>query len=162
LAQKLKEIGVDYFSIKPFSKHPQIKWNIQDERFDYYQEFSQLESELNRLEDENYHILARVNSMKRRNEKKRYAHCLGIPFWAYISAQGDVWPCLAFIGDPNYRYGNLETRSFVRIWESKTRRTITMKMSTMNIERCRELCRLDQINLYLEQLKNPGLHVNFI
>ena len=27
---------------------------------------------------------------------------------------------------------------------------------------CREICRLDEMNRYLEELKNPGEHVNFI
>ena len=35
--------------------------------------------------------------------------------------------------------------------------------SKMDLEKnCRELCRLDEMNRYLSELKNPGEHVNFI
>ncbi len=160
LAKLLREIGVDYFTVKPFSKHPKSNCSI-DSEFNY-QDYIDLERQLNELETDAYRIYFRENSMKKKASGKIYDKCFGLPFFTYIDANGQVWPCIAFLGDNELCFGSLKELSFVEIWEGKRRTEILGIFDAMDIKKCRELCRLDEINSYLHQLKHPGAHVNFI
>lgn len=160
LAHKLKEIGVDYFTVKPYSQHPKSNHSL-DSSFNY-QDHQQLESELNKLSTDDYSVIFRSKSMNKLVKNKSYTHCLGLPFWAYIDSKSNVWACLAHIGDPNFCFGNLGEATFVEMWEGERRAEQMKKFENMSITKCRELCRLDEINTYLHELKYPGGHVNFI
>lgn len=81
----------------------------------------------------------------------------------HIDAKGNVWPCVAHIGTEELCYGNIYEQPFEQIWEGSRRQEIIKQLNQMDINKvCREACRLDEINKYLDELKNPGLHVNFI
>ena len=78
-------------------------------------------------------------------------------------AKGNLWPCIVFMGQEQFSYGNLYNASFEEIWEGERRKKLIQEFSQMDLEKnCRELCRLDEMNKYLNDLRNPGLHVNFI
>ena len=160
LAKIMKEIGVDYFTVKPYSQHPKSFCTV-DTGFDY-EKFTYLEQELNELSSDSYQIFFRTKAMNKKKQSKAYSKCLGLPFFTYIDASARVWPCIAFLGDSKLCYGSLKEKSFVEIWEGKHRADIVEKFNNMDISICRELCRLDEINSYLDQLRNPGEHVNFI
>ena len=160
LARTVKEIGVDYFSVKPYSQHPKSNCSI-DPRFDYRKHLD-LERELRELETESFRVAFRSNAMKKLKQNRTYDRCLGLPFWAYIDARANVWACSAYLGDDKFCYGNLEQESFISIWEGERRRCVLARVAEMEVDGCREICRLDEINAYLHQLKNPGRHVNFI
>jgi MoaA/NifB/PqqE/SkfB family radical SAM enzyme len=159
-AKKLKDIGLDYFTVKPFSKHPKSFCDI-DSQFTY-NGFIELEKDLKQMQTDNFTIFFRSNSMKKKDDTRKYSSCLGIPFWAYIDSNADVWACIAYIGDKDYWYGNLSQSSFSKIIEGKRYKDVINRIANMNIDKCRQLCRLDSINEYLYQLKFPGRHVNFI
>ena len=96
-------------------------------------------------------------------EPKPYTKCLGFSFATRITAEGDVFPCNAFAGKKEYSLGNMCKDSFDNIWKSKRRKEIIEKIySQWDVEKCRKPCRLDEINRYLWELKNPSPHVNFI
>ncbi len=159
MGRKLREIGVDYFTIKPFSQHPQSQNILQVD----YQEMLELEKEAKELQTEDYKIYFRAHSMQKLECKRCYKHCWALPFMVYIDAKGNLWPCIVFMGKDNLKYGNLNEESFVEIWEGDHRKEIVDYFMNMDLEtNCRELCRLDEMNRYLEELKNPGGHVNFI
>lgn len=159
MALKWKEIGVDYFAVKPYSQHTQSSNQLQ---FDY-EKLLGMEEELKALEDEKFHIHFRANAMKKVHTKKEYENCYGLPFMTHIDAKGNVWPCINFIGKSEYCYGNIYEESFQNIWEGEMRRQIIKRFKEMDINLvCREACRLDEINKYLYELKHPGEHVNFI
>ena len=160
LAKRLKEIGVDYFTVKPYSHHPK-SINIINNNFNYY-DYLALEKRLEELTTNSFQIFFRSHSMKKLNQKRNYTRCWGLPFWAYIDAGANVWACIAHIGDQDFCYGNLSDNSFTEIWDSPKRNGLSEKIGNMDISGCRELCRLDEINSYLNELKNPNLHVNFI
>ena len=162
LANILKEIGVDYFSIKPFSKHPLSSHSL-DGNFDYGQMLSFQEA-LDRLSGNDFKILFRDHTMTKLTEKERgYDCCLGLPFWAYISSDGGVWACSAFLGKKEFFYGSLYEKTFTQIWEGPQReKVLEMVEHELDVSECREVCRLDEINRYLWELKHPHRHVNFI
>ena len=159
MAKELREIGVDYFTIKPFSQHPQSGNILQVD----YQEMLEIEKELKEIESRDYKIYFRAHSMKKLVCEREYTQCYALPFMVYIDAKGNLWPCIVFMGKEEFSYGNLNEQSFGEIWEGDRRKQLMDYFSKMDLEKnCRELCRLDEMNRYLSELKNPGEHVNFI
>ena len=155
----LKEIGVDYFTVKPFSRHPQSGNILQVD----YHEMMDVEKELKELETDTYKIYFRAHSMNKLACKREYTQCLALPFMVYVDAKGNLWPCIVFMGKEEWSYGNLYKETFAGIWEGERRKKLIQILAQMDLEKnCRELCRLDEMNQYLNELKNPGAHVNFI
>lgn len=159
MGERLRKIGVDYFTIKPFSQHPQSRQILQVD----YREMLALEKEVKDLQTDDYKVYFRAHSMQKLQCKREYKQCLALPFMVYIDAKGNLWPCIVFMGRDELKYGNLNEESFVDIWEGAHRREIVNYFMQMDLEKnCRELCRLDEMNRYLDELKHPGEHVNFI
>ena len=162
LAAIASKIGVDYFIIKPFSKHPFSK-----KVFDYSamgeESLLLLKKQLANYQKDNFQVIYRQRSIDKMQEPKPYTKCLGFSFATRITAEGDVFPCNAFAGKKEYSLGNMCKDSFDNIWKSKRRKEIIEKIySQWDVEKCRKPCRLDEINRYLWELKNPSPHVNFI
>lgn len=160
MAGKLKEIGVDYFTVKPFSQHPK-SFNRLEDNFSYQQHL-EIEQELQGLAAKDFGIVFRSNAMKKLQEERGYERCLGNCFWAYIDAKANVWACSAYLGDEDFCFGSLKDQNFDQIWEGQRRREFLGRIKEMDVQDCREICRLDEINRYLHQLKHPNGHVNFI
>ena len=159
MGKELRKIGVDYFTIKPFSQHPQSEKILQVD----YQELLGLEKEVTDLETEDFKVYFRARSMQKLVCKRDYKQCLALPFMVYIDAKGNLWPCIVFMGREELAYGNLYKESFTQIWEGEHRKKIVEYFMQMNLEKnCREICRLDEMNKYLDELAHPGEHVNFI
>lgn len=159
MGKELKKIGVDYFTVKPFSQHPQSRHILQVD----YKEMLELEKEVKQLKTDNYKVYFRAHSMQKLECKRCYKHCWALPFMVYMDAKGNLWPCIVFMGKDELKYGNIYESSFADIWEGGHRKEIVDHFMNMDLEKnCRELCRLDEMNRYLDQLKHPGEHVNFI
>ncbi len=159
MARELKKIGVDYFTVKPYSQHLHSKNQME---IDYHQ-MAELGAELEQFHSAEYSVYFRANAMKKMHKEKCYKECYGMPFMTHIDAKGNVWPCVAHIGHPDYCFGNIYENTFDEIWEGETRQQVMELLRQQDINRvCREACRLDEINRYLNELKNPGEHVNFI
>lgn len=159
MGKRLREIGVDYFTIKPFSQHPQSRHLLQVD----YKEMLELEPKVKYLETDEFKVYFRAHSMKKLECKRNYRHCWALPYMVYVDARGNLWPCIVFMGKDDLKYGNLYEESFTQIWEGAHRKKIIDHFMNMDLERnCREICRLDEMNRYLDELKHPGGHVNFI
>ncbi|KAI4450902.1 GTP 3',8-cyclase [Eubacterium plexicaudatum ASF492] len=159
MARELREIGVDYLAIKPYSQHLHSKNVLQID----YDEMLELEQQLKEYETENFTVHFRAKTMKKMHRVKKYKQCLGLPFMTHIDAKGNVWPCVAHIGTEEFCYGNINEQTFEEIWEGQRRREVEKDLQRLEINKtCREACRLDEINKYLDELKHPGEHVNFI
>jgi len=151
---------VEYLVIKPFSRHPLML----SKRDITYQDMLALGEELEHFNREGFRVIFRERAMKKQGQPRQYEQCLGLPFFTYIAATGDVYACSAFLGNQNLVYGNIYDQSFRAIWEGKRRQEVLRRVSELNIENCREMCRLDEINSYLWKLTHRELvpHVNFI
>lgn len=159
MGKRLREIGVDYFTIKPFSQHPQSSHLLQVD----YKEMLELEPQVKCLETDDFKVYFRAHAMKKLECKRSYRHCWALPYMVYVDARGNLWPCIVFMGKDELKYGNLYEGSFAQIWEGEHRKKINNYFMNMDLEKnCRELCRLDEMNRYLDELKHPGEHVNFI
>lgn len=159
MAKEMKRIGVDYFTVKPFAHNPQNQHLIQAD----YREMMELRKEIKDLEREDFKIYFREHSMKKLEQSRCYGHCWALPFMVYIDEKGSVFPCERILGRKEFQYGNLYEKSFCEIWESEQKKIAFQKLFQMNLdENCGTLCRMDEMNRYLDELKNPGEHVNFI
>ena len=159
MARELRDIEIDYLSIKPYSQHLHSKNTFQID----YSAMLELEQELKQYETEKFAIYFRANAMRKMHHEKCYKQCYGLPFMTHIDAKGNIWPCVAHIGAEELCYGNIYEQTFEEIWEGHRRQEIIQKICAFDINKmCREACRLDEINKYLDELKHPGEHVNFI
>lgn len=162
LAKIVKDIGADYFVIKPYSQHIQSRTtkysSIKYERYKY------LEDELMELNTEDFTIIFRANTMNKWDRPSHsYRNCFAMPFWSYIDAGGNVWGCSVYLGDERLLYGNIYKETFKQIWEGKRRReSLQWSKEKLDTSQCRVNCRMDEVNRHLWELKNPPEHVNFI
>ncbi len=159
MARELCNIGVDYLTVKPYSQHLHSRNVFQID----YMAMLELEKELKTYVTERFAVYFRANAMKKMHHEKCYQQCYGLPFMTHIDARGNVWPCVAHIGTKEFCYGNIYEQTFEEIWEGKERQRVVEKLNLLDINKtCREACRLDEINKYLNELRHPGEHVNFI
>ncbi|MDY2698563.1 MAG: radical SAM protein [Lachnospiraceae bacterium] len=159
MAEELQKLGVDYFTIKPYMSHT-LTHNAMD--IDY-SAIAEIEKELKQFESEEYKIYFRISAMNKMKKCKTYEKCNALPFMVHIDAKGTVWPCVELIGREEFCYGNIYENSFEKIWSGKQRQNVIERINKLDLnENCGEACRLDEMNRYLWELKNPSEHVNFI
>jgi len=159
LGRRIREIGADYFSVKPYSQHPRSghRLNIQ------YGNLTDLTRRLNSLQTETFKIIVRSRAMAKLASPKAYGTCYGTDFMSFISASGDVWECCVFVGDHRFHIGNVGRQTMGRIWNSRRRRSVVAFIrGQLNLDACRDACRLDECNRYLWRLRNPWPHDDFI
>lgn len=162
LAIKAKEAGADYLVIKPYSQHPK-SITRRYESIDYRGHYG-LADELQKMSDGRFQVVFRQETMKKlEGDRKPYDKCMALPFWTYIDAGGRVWACSAYLGDERFSLGDINSASFEEIWKGELRKKAMAFVScSLDISGCRDNCRMDEINRYLYELKNPSPHVNFI
>jgi cyclic pyranopterin phosphate synthase len=160
LAEKLKSIGVDYFSIKPFLKHPDIKFddNIENlsSTLDDFLEFQ------NKISTENFKFNLRKNLFLDKFQRN-YKKCQATQFMIEIDAVGDIYSCGPFIGDPNHKLGNIMKETFDSAWNSEQAKKTREHVScNVDVSKCMPFCRPDSVNDFLWNLTNPPQHINYI
>ncbi len=162
LARKARDIGMDYLVIKPYSQHPQS--HTRRYAGIRYSDYLSLANSLQKYNSKGFSVIFRINAMKKWDEASRsYRHCLALPFWAHIDAGGNVWACSVYLSKDKFKLGNIYDSTFRRIWEGQKKlKLMKWAAERLDTDTCRVNCRMDEINRYLWELKNPGSHVNFI
>ncbi|HOW42687.1 MAG TPA: radical SAM protein [Candidatus Omnitrophota bacterium] len=161
LAKKLAAAGADYLIVKPYSQHPMSVNRMHSPLQEKV--YAQLAVAAQRYSSQTFQVIVRRRTMEDSSVAKSYSRCLGLPFWAYVNSCGDIYGCSAFLGDKRFLYGNIYRQTFKAIWNGdRRRRHLRLMSGEWDIRRCRAVCRLDKINQYLWDLKNPPEHVNFI
>jgi radical SAM protein with 4Fe4S-binding SPASM domain len=163
LALTAKLAGVDYLVAKPYSQHlSSITRKYANLNYEGLME--KLQEVSKKFSDEKFQLIIRDKSMSALQEERSYQKCYSTPFmWAYIMATGDVYGCSAYLLDERFRYGNINNDSFSDIWTcEKRQKAIEFVENELDIRECRKNCRMDKVNRYLWDIKNPGEHQNFI
>lgn len=159
-AKLAKSIGVDYYVLKPFSKHPK---NIYDSNDDLHIKYKKELKKAEGLATSRFKVIIRWKTFSDKGVRD-YDRCMGIPFIAQIGADGGIYSCCPFFGNPRFCFGNLNKHSFEKILKSR-RRAIVIRdvVDNVNVRReCMTYCRHHQINKFLWQLSLAPQHVNFI
>jgi len=170
-AKLCRDLGLDLFQVKPYSKHPP---SINELSVDY-NKFKELEDELKNMSTDTFKVVFRSTRMQRIKKERDYNQCLSLSFWAMINERGDVVPCDLFYDVKEYFYGNIYENNFKEIWESKKRQEVLQKIKGRGVNNCKEGCRGDLINSFLFKIKQgkikieeiktkgePSNHINFI
>jgi len=158
-----KHCGLNYVVIKPYSHHLSSLTTLY--KGIKYGDATQMAVELAKHNTESFEVVTRYISMQNHDSEERgYSKCYSTPFlWAYIMATGDVYGCSAYLLDERFKYGNINEKDFTGIWLSDTRkRAIDFVENSLDITECRKNCRMDKVNRYLWDIKNPNEHANFI
>lgn len=158
-----KSCGLDYVVVKPYSQHLKSLTTLYKDI--KYGDASTMALELAKHNDDKFEVVTRYISMLNHDAQERgYNKCYSTPFlWAYVMASGDVYGCSAYLLDPRFRYGNINEASFSTIWISDERKNaIDFVENSLDISECRKNCRMDKVNRYLWDIKNPNIHANFI
>jgi len=162
IIQKAKVTGLNYVIIKPYAQSTLgISKLYKEIKYDDYKYLSEV---LEKYNDENFNVVFRMDSMNKWDEKYRgYGKCYSLPFAAYIDTAGNVWGCCVYVGNKNLYYGNIYKQTFEEIWNSNERQDVLNWVNNeLDLSKCQINCRMDKINKYLWDLKNPIEHVNFI
>ncbi len=159
-ARLSRRIGVDYYVLKPFSKHPA---NIYDSQEDLHIKYKDELEKAEGLSSAKFKVIIRWNTFSDKGVRD-YERCLGIPFIVQIGADAGVYSCCPFFGDKRFLFGNLNQRSLKEILSSRRRKeVISHIINKIDVRRaCMTYCRHHQINKFLWNLVNPPRHVNFI
>lgn len=158
-------VGVDYIVLKPYSLHPQMKRkkdilytdetirSLQDTVDDFKKKNSGMRI-----------IFRNVATGKYGKMEKQYQHCYALPFWGYVSSNGDFYTCSVYIGDERFNVGNVYTDSMEGIlFGGKRIKSIENGEKNLDVSKeCRVNCRMSRINEFLEFLNDSPEHVNFI
>ena len=160
-AKVLRDTGIDYMVIKPYSQHPFSKNRIAP-RFNL-KRLACLEKELEEYSNSRFQIIFRRHTMERLTAGRPYKYCIGAPFTALITTEGDVYSCNIFLGKNKFSFGNIYENNLTEIWKGKRRKAVMdFIYKRWKISKCRKACRIDAINTYLWELRHPDSHVNFI
>ncbi len=160
-AKRLRDLGADYFVVKPYTHHPKT---LKDARHIEYHHTDALEQELKSVENETFKIVYRSQTMTRWDNKSAgYDVCRALPFWSYIDSEANVWGCSRHLKEDIFQYGNLSHQTFQGIWNGEKRqKSLAYCAKSLDISECHLTCRMDFINEYLHRLKKPLPHDNFI
>ncbi len=157
------ELGLDYISVKPFSRHPLMRQEVA----------AAVDTQtVERLEGlcREYDGRGGVKVIFRRRAfdaelsgELAFSRCRAMPFLGYVSSDGGMHTCNVLLNDPRYRVGQLGRDSVGElIWGRGRRRALEQSQALELSPACRRNCRLARINEFLEQLSHEPQHVNFI
>lgn len=161
LILKVKDLGINYLVLKPYSQHP---YSINKMVLDLNKYDKALTDLSTRYSKDNFRVIYRGLSAKEIEQKEiSYEVCYGINFFALIDASGNVIPCNLFYENSEFYYGNINNNVFEDIWKSNKRKKIIKKIYDKGCSNCRKGCRLNFVNKYLDIIKNRNLeHINFL
>jgi radical SAM protein with 4Fe4S-binding SPASM domain len=158
-AKLSKELGVDYYVVKRFSKHPNNTYDVPEDLW------KESEDELRRVEeltDNKFKVIVRWNNFTQ-DCNRIYKKCIGTPFITQILADGKIYPCSQFFKDASYCYGDLHNMSFEEIFLSGRVEEVTKKIEDeVNVKNCISYCRHHSTNQFLWKIHKEPEHVNFI
>ncbi|MBT3628188.1 MAG: radical SAM protein [Rhodospirillaceae bacterium] len=157
LAQRFKELGGGYFSLKQFNEHPANPYQQKTTpvREDFYQ--------LLELNDSSFQAHVRM-PFGDAEPKRPYKSCLALPFFAEIVADGQVFACGPHLGEAAFSYGNIYDDDFRTLWSAGNRAKVENHVQGIDDldHVCMPNCRLNEVNKFLWNLAHPPEHVNFI
>lgn len=158
-AKLAKELGVDYYVVKRFSKHPKNDYDVPE---DLYKHSIDLFDQVEQLATDDFKVLVRWKNFTQ-DCNRTYKKCVGTPFITQVLADGGVYPCSQFFKDADYTYGNLNSMRFKEIIFGEQAEKVTRKINDeVDVSKCITFCRHHSTNLFLENVIGKKTHENFI
>lgn len=151
-----KEIGVDYFELKPLVM-PEYATQIKLDPVKNKEEIRLLMQEAETFQSETFSVYAKYNMYEDTMDKfekgvvRTYKKCFGQSVASVIHEDGSVKVCNGLYGHP-VSIGNIYESSFEDIWTSKKRKDV---MAQINIKKCSSVCRFHLLNEILWDFMYP-------
>lgn len=160
-ANRLKGLGVDYFSVKHFYDHSHNEFGV-DSNFLEESFLKKLQEESKRISNDKFSFI--VRSTQNLSTQRVYNKCYGLEFIVFINEMGDVFTCFSHQYDKKTILGNVFDNSFKDIWQSIQKKNAVNHINDcIDKNSCQPNCRHHQINNYLWNIQHPKIqHVNFI
>lgn len=159
MARLTRDIGFDYYVLKPFHLHPD---NLYDTPNDLHRQYRDVLKEAEQLSTDTFKSIIRWNIFEDLGHRN-YDRCLGLPFILQTAGDGHIYTCCPFYGNKEFSYGDLNEQSLDEILASTRYREIQkMVEEEIDVHKCMSYCRHHNVNKYLWSLKNPPIHLNFI
>jgi radical SAM protein with 4Fe4S-binding SPASM domain len=163
-ARFYRDLGVDYFTIKPAYKNEQNPAHPENE-IDKDEVFA-LMREAQSASTDTYKVYAKFPQFmevvgQKYNGARYYKKCNATPLSPCLEANGDLEMC-GNVKGLGFTMGNVRQSSFEEIWRSSQRQGC---LSRINLQACPTGCRLDPLNKVLWDAFNPDedkVHQNFI
>ncbi|MBF0398971.1 MAG: radical SAM protein [Desulfobacterales bacterium] len=159
-----KEVGVDYFSLKPVYKHPNV--SEHEENYAPYEKVKESMELARALEDKKFKVYAKYEQFDKvinHSPKSRgYDKCHGQSFCTFLDPDGSLFICGNLHGIKEFIVGNvIESGSFKSAWNGDRRKQI---LNILDVSKCPKGCRMDPLNLIIEDLikPDPDIHPNFL
>jgi GTP 3',8-cyclase len=158
-----REIGVDYFSIKPVAKHPLI--DEHEENVAPRDPVNELMREAVTMSNDNFAVYAKFEKFGQilTQEKDRcYNKCHGQAFSSYLDSDGKVYICGNMHSQEDFCVGNVfEEGSFKAVWGGERRKR---QVEQIDVHSCPVGCKLDPLNTIVEKTlePDPDDHPNFL
>ncbi|MBT7589580.1 MAG: radical SAM protein [Candidatus Scalindua sp.] len=157
----LKNVGVDYFVIKPFVQQNHLQSYKIGDQFSLSSIVNILD-EAENFSNEDFTVVARKESFEGYG-KRTYKHCYGTSFISVLNSVGDIATCLPYWDKEDFTFDNIYDNTFEDIWFGERRKKIIKYLENeLDTKKCPPNCRPNAINEFLWDLKSPPEHVNFI
>ncbi len=159
-AKRLKELGVDYFSVKHFYNHSHNEFEVTENISEDF--IKMLDDVSKEITTKDFNFI--VRSTQNLSSQRVYDRCYGLEFIVFIDEMGDVYTCFSHQYDKKTVLGNIFDKSFQDVWNSQQRKDAVGYINDCIVKNnCQPNCRHHQINNYLWELKHPSIpHLNFI
>ncbi len=161
-ARLWKEVGVDYFEIKPLIEGEDTSVGNTVFSAKNLEEVFECMKLAKQFETSEYKVYAKINQYKKTIEPntRRYNKCYGHCIVANLWSDGNIYFCQNHEHERDI-IGNIYKQSFIDIWKGEMRKK---RIEKINLADCPRACRCDEINEtiwdYLHP--NPNNHPNFV
>lgn len=158
----LKDVGVDYFVIKPFIQQSHLQSYKIEEQFGL-DDVNNLLDKAENFSNEDFNVIARKDSFQDYG-RREYGHCYGTSFISVLNSAGDIATCLPYWDKEDFVFGNIYGKTYGDIWLGERRKKIKKYLENeLDTKRCPPGCRPNVINDFLWGIKNPSVkHKNFV
>lgn len=158
-----KEVGVDYFQVKPIviSAEDRLSSGNIFWRTEIFDQLAALPAQAVKPHYKVYTLGFKFVDMMTAVDRKQFRKCYGHPFYPVITPTGDVYVCCLMIGQTKFRYGTINPNmGFKQLWNSPQRSKIG---ESINVRDCPVNCKLSETNKVLEEiLGKPYEDENFL
>jgi len=159
LAKLSKEMGADYYVLKPCHPH---ELNSYKSAADMLERYNDVLLKAQELSGDGFNSVIRWEFLN--IKERKYSKCLALPFIWQINASGDIYSCYPKAYDERFFYGSLKGQSFVEILKSdKYKEVCEWVRENVDVHKCMLPCRHHNANDYLWWLtEEEPHHINFI
>lgn len=158
-----KDVGVDYFEIKPYVEAP---YELYDKILAAQDEKSVLKElkTAKALEDDQFRVYAKYQMYKNtmsRPDYRTYRVCSAQALSGVIAEDGNVMLCCNLHPHVLRPFGNINEQSFEDIWSGERRKQI---LAGIDVKKCPVGCHLDAFNEVLWDYLHPKKenHIDFV